>query len=272
MITPSQTGNQQVKPKWNLPVGVMEGIVAYNCRKHGFPRPVLAMPMWEGAGNRAIDFSGYGNNGDMINNPIWVGNGIDFNGINHRIECGTDPILEVQGHTIFCMLRSGSWENTKMIFAKAYNITIAGVEWGVRSPGNLAYAYYDSTLRGWFVDTTALPLDEDISLSGVWDDAGDVTFYVGGEESSSASTSAGTIRYNSDEAVIGDQQQNNEFDGVIQQFILFAEVLSPAQIKFLHDDPYFMYRIPEEMYGYTAAVGGITIPVLIHHLKQHGIS
>lgn len=52
MIVPSQNRSINVKPKWQLPVGVMEGIVAYNCRKYGMPHPVLAMPMWEGAGGR----------------------------------------------------------------------------------------------------------------------------------------------------------------------------------------------------------------------------
>ncbi len=78
MIAPSQIPNLKVKPRWQAPVGVMESVVSYNCRKYGMPRPVLALPLWEGAGNRAVDLSGHGNHGTLIDGPKWVADGLCF--------------------------------------------------------------------------------------------------------------------------------------------------------------------------------------------------
>jgi len=79
------------RPRWVTPVGVMEGIVAYNCRKHGFPRPVVAIPFWEGAGNRAIDYSGRGNHG-AFNGPKWAGSGVEFSSDNINLGEGAGTL------------------------------------------------------------------------------------------------------------------------------------------------------------------------------------
>ena len=51
------------------------------------------------------------------------------------------------------------------------------------------------------------------------------------------------------------------FDGGLNGQIANAQIyntaLSAAQIKFLYENPYFMYQMPEELYGYVAATGGI---------------
>ncbi len=48
---------------------------------------------------------------------------------------------------------------------------------------------------------------------------------------------------------------------------MFDTALSPSQIKFLHDDPYFMFRMPEELYGYSpAAVGAI-----MNQFQKHNV-
>ncbi len=56
-------------------------------------------------------------------------------------------------------------------------------------------------------------------------------------------------------------------NGIIDDILIFDTALTEAQIKFLYENPYFMYRLPEELYGY-AAVAGISMPLLIQQMNQ----
>lgn len=94
MILPTQAQNPQLKPRWVAPVGIMESVVAFNCRKYGMPRPILAMPMWERAGNRVIDLSGHGNHGGLTGTPKWVADGLDLNGSTDYVNIGADSSLD----------------------------------------------------------------------------------------------------------------------------------------------------------------------------------
>ena len=42
-------------------------------------------------------------------------------------------------------------------------------------------------------------------------------------------------------------------NGIIGNVQIHNVALPPSQVKFLYDNPYFMYRLPEELYGYTSA-------------------
>ena len=50
---------------------------------------VLAMPMWEGAGNNIIDYSKYGNHGSN-NKATWVGQGLGFDGSDYISNINAD--------------------------------------------------------------------------------------------------------------------------------------------------------------------------------------
>ena len=60
------------------------------------PHPVLAMPMWEGVGDRALDYSGHGNHGTFFGDPEWVVDGVHFittNRVTHsRSVLGLNPL------------------------------------------------------------------------------------------------------------------------------------------------------------------------------------
>jgi len=86
----------------------------------------------------------------------------------------------------------------------------------------------------------------------------DVTLYVDGllqgiTASANTGTTINTVlggypnnignENNSDHASWGDN---------IESVIVFDTNLIAAQVKFLSDNPYFMYQIPEELYGYVA--------------------
>lgn len=59
-----------------------------------------------------------------------------------------------------------------------------------------------------------------------------------------------------------------EFAGTINNVSIFNTPMSATQTDFIHYNPYFMYQMPEELYGYTAAVGGLSIPVAMNYYNQ----
>ena len=65
------------------------------------PDLVAEWDLDEGSGVTAVDSSGNGNDGTLVNNPAWVngkvGNGLSFDGINDHVDCGRDTSLKITG-------------------------------------------------------------------------------------------------------------------------------------------------------------------------------
>jgi len=255
MITPQQLPNPQVKPKWHLPVGVMESIVAYNCKRFGFPRPVLALPMWEGAGNRALDYSGHGNHGDLINGPDWAAEGVLFNSSTENIKGPNGAILSSVGTIIFgykktivptdwyywCVLDDDYSEFAIDALASTGSVDFringsivsqAGCTWIDGAYHNVASTWNADSNERKIYDNGSLFMSKDDAFT--WDAAGVSDHYlrIGGR-------ATGVNRY---------------AGGIIYYFYVFNTALTAAQVKFLHDN-----QIPEELYGYVAAAAGTDV-------------
>ena len=281
MIKPNQ--HPTIKPPWNLPVGVVESIVFYNCRVHGFPRPVLAMPMWEGAGSRAIDYSGYGNHGTLdVNYNYWTSENIGFisSVSTDGILCGTKSSLEIQENSLFCFAKLNN-DSNQTLFAKE-RIVYDGFEYALRG-SKLAYAYYDTGVRGWYTATNEIDVTVWNSYGCCWRQSdGEVDFYYNGSLDSSANTTTGVINHNSSrEAQIGDRDfiYEDSLGGCIKCLYLFPVVLTAEQIRILHDDPYFMFRQPETIdvcteaeVGWSGNVNTITSIAKINNVPVANIS
>lgn len=263
MIAPAQNQNLQVKPRWQAPVGVMESVVAYNCRKYGMPVPVLVMPMWEGAGNRALDLSGQGNHG-TIDGAEWVADGLDF--VSANTDKVTTPLLidprkenTVIFKTVWTTLSQDNLHGCRNDGGDRFYIGIDG-NYTFMGAGNTFH--YDSTgiTHGMSVGVPYL-----ISLVV---DGSTARYYVDDVEKDSFSYTASAAITNP--FYIGDLGGTLGFpvNAKVEFMYVYSCTLSTAQIKFLCENPYFMYRLPEELYGYAAATGGVTIPVFLHHYNQ----
>ena len=57
----------------------------------------LARPLDEGTGRTAVDISGNGNDGALVNGPVWAGDGLNFDGTNDHVNVGG---LDVPGSAI----------------------------------------------------------------------------------------------------------------------------------------------------------------------------
>jgi len=267
MIQPLQSRNPSVKPRWITSVGVMESVVAYNCRKHGFPRPVLAAPMWEGAGKRAMDYSGYCHHGDIYGGCEWTRNGIHTH--------GSPGVIDVD-YTIPTIATTDSFTWSALVYLQTGNsitsVIIGNRNLGTSSPLQFVkltpskFEYYHGGLLPGLYHT--IPTEEWRHLIIVKDGA-DFTYYSNGVIVDTGST---TISMDPNPFYVGGDPNGNEYtNGEFGGVHLFDSALNPAQVYLLTKDPYLLFRIPEELYGYTVAAGGISIPVVMHHLRQQGI-
>ena len=78
------------------------GTIASNCARMGLPMPVLAMPMWENAGNIVYDYSGQGNHGTLSAGVLWSGGNLLMDGddkvtLSSKIEFSDSDAWSVVG-------------------------------------------------------------------------------------------------------------------------------------------------------------------------------
>lgn len=258
MITPQQPRNLQVKPKWQLPVGVMEGIVAYNCRKYGFPRPVMVMPMWEGAGNRAIDLSGHGNHGEF-NGTDWVANGIYFDGASEdHLNCGSGISLTTLTRlSVYVLARQDTIGSGANVFINQSSSGTAKFQ--AASISNDELRFYSEDLSPTSISTNTSPLSTDVlnNIVFVWDGS-NIVFYVNGV-GVYFDTMTGTIDTSSEDLFIGKYKGTGyALDGKMYTAAIFYTDLNAQQVKLLSNNPHFMYQIPEELYDYVAPLPSVS--------------
>lgn len=131
--------------------------------------------------------------------------------------CGSNPRLELQSNTFMAWVKPSAISTRRMLAGRSNNISSEGYEWSVQSSGQIAWAYYDGSVRGWF-DSSASAV-----TVGVWKHIaivarvpdGAVDFYVNGLPFSTASTGVTSPIVNSRLAVfdIGHASANAGFTG-----------------------------------------------------------
>ena len=255
-INPTPFANPNIKPKWNVPVGVMESIVAYNCRKAGFPRPVLALPMWEGAGNRVIDLSGNRNHGLLYNGATWRSEGLYFGGTDDYLKIPHHSSIDFADEDFFVSMcfKTTTAELSSYLFSKNYGgdtVKWYG-SWITVTDGFIVGAADDGAVNS-TVHTT------DTFTDGRWRDFGykrntktnKITAYIDGAWNAEGVDGSGSIA-NTGDLYIGiraDLNPARSYTGYMKYFYIFNFSPTARQVKFLHDNPNFMYQIPEELYG-----------------------
>jgi len=235
----------QKPPIWSID----PGIIAYNCQKAGMPHPVLAMPMWEGAGNHALDYSGRGNHGTFTNNPAWVADGIECDLSNESyitISDVADSFDTCSAISIFVDLHWVASDEYGRLVDKGYaNGAYQLYQYG--AGGNIGFYMY-----GIVGDTdTGVPLEGRNQWCFVYDGSSAKIYKNGNLVHTSAGLSGDIPNHANPLYFLGGGADSTT--GTIYSAEVFRNVaISAAQIKFLSDNPYFMYRLPEELYGYVA--------------------
>ena len=244
----------QKPPIWSIDPGV----IAYNCQNAGMPHPVLAMPMWEGAGGLARDYSGHGNHG-TINGADWEIDELSFNGTDGYVDFGSFvPVSGNDARTFLLWFDANRYSNLDTIVS--YGTSSPGKRWTIRLedssiPGAIRTEVYGGYNYG---STNLIPLGR-VFVACVFNGSTtlDVVHYVNGEIETVGASSEMAINTGTTKGLnLGREHVLHEsdrfFSGSFAGFCAYDTDLSAAQIKFINENPYFMYQIPEELYGYVA--------------------
>jgi hypothetical protein len=209
---------------------------------------------------------------DQLSSPtVFEKNWIEFPAAQYgKIDCGMSSILELQDMTIIAKVRARSLDSTSIVFSRSDLIASGGYEFGINDTNGLSFAYNDGSVRGWYTNTTVLPLNTWFTVAMTWSPArGSVIFYIDGVEKNTVNTVGNDIVHVSDTAFIGDQIQNYEWDGQMKYVYVLKKVLTSSEIKGLYinpgsvvEDPYpieLFASVTAEV-GWTGIMDGITNP------------
>ena len=245
----------KIKHKWNVPLGIVEGIVAYNCRLRNFPIPVLSLPFWEGAGNRAFDVSGKMNHGSLVNHTKWVagmsgGTALQLDGADDYISTVHTASVDITGSVItleaWVNLRARTNPTYNTIIGKQhwgvyqYGMVIAGANWGPDA-GKVFFYIYDGTTQLAAYGNTVIPFNVWTHLI-VTADGTNVKFYYNGNLDATRAQGGIVMATNSQQLCIGRHGDNKYyFDGKIDAARIYNRDLSAAQAMELCINPYGMF-------------------------------
>ncbi len=265
-----------IKPRWRYPIGVTQSFVFHNCRKYGFPVPVLAMPIWERAGNKIYDTSGQMNRGTLINNPIWAAKGLIFNGTSQYVSVENESKFDFERNIPFSIFMRINPNHPRGIavgdtlIAKNSLGTIGWifeVIWNDVVPNKLV-------LRQWLINTWGSNFigvygSTDLTNDKWWNiavtytgssQASGVQLYVNGKAETMTTqfnSLSATILNNLNVTIGARNGDGIYFHGLIDNAIVFKNsALTAAQIQFISNNPYFMFEPPEELRGYVFVSGG----------------
>jgi len=210
-----------------------------------------AVGVWsfdEGSGTTANDSSGYGNNGNLTNGPVWRCANIDpnytpsgqscaleFDGVNDYLNIGDKSSLELMSTLSF-----GGWiywngvSGTDCPFGKemAYKIDLNDAENGNRARFCLRTSG-TTWCSGNILSDSAIPKNKWVHIFAVYDGLRAKLFINGIEQKIDAAFS-GTIVDNSNPFTIGFRQSADYFSGLIDDVRIYEEALSVAQIQQLY--------------------------------------
>jgi hypothetical protein len=211
--------------------------------------------MWEGAGNRVVDLSGHGNNGD-ITGASWEcsdkGIGLNFTGNPDGVDCGNADSLNITDAVTLSawvkfnttsltydrIICKGSWKGYQV-----FSDTDDRVQFRIYTSG----ATHTTPVTGF------LGANEWHHIVATYDKDGGANnqkVYVDGVVNKQITTT-GAMDPGTNNVMLGRTESGNHLDGAINNAFMYDCALTDAQVKLLYDDPHFMFRIPEELYGYT---------------------
>lgn len=240
--------------------------VASNCARLGLPVPVLALPMWEGAGTKVFDLSKEQNHGVLKNGAFWSGDVLDFDGANDGLEIPSSPSLEITDN-----LTISAWvyphaigsSGSKMV-CKFYGGTSSGTNYILHAYST--YIAFRLSIAGVLksVAGNAPILNQWCNIIGTYNGV-DMRIYEDGKETGYMAQT-GNIVSSVHPLLIGNSGQssggvgndfNRNFNGLVKSVFVFDAGLTAEQVKTLYENPYGMY---DPLRPLTWAIAGSGTP------------
>lgn len=227
---------------------------------------VLAMPMWEGAGNNIIDYSKHGNHGSN-NGATWAGQGLDF------VKADGDS-LNIQDASIISTLynssikvriktdlANGGSDGTAIYCERITAIPIWKIQIAQASGTALQLVHRNDGGSLTFITGSASICDGSKHEVILTKNGTSVLFYIdgnldgGGALNGNDALSTGKSRFGEDYYAAGVVN----YDGRISSGEIFNITLSASQIALMNDRPWALYEpVQRPIYYFLPSVPTIT--------------
>jgi hypothetical protein len=214
------------------------------------PVPVLALPLWEGAGNKVFDLSKEQNHGELKNGAFWSNNALDFDGLNDGVEIPASQSLDITSNRITL----SAWFCFRAIGSSGSKVICKG--WGGGLATYLLHAYstqlqFRVRINGtnYNVNGTVPVINQWYHLLGTYDGAA-MRIYEDGIQISSVNV-AGSITTYSQPLLIGNSGKsgggvgddaNRNLNGQVKGVSIFDTALTATQVQTLYNNPYAMFE------------------------------
>ncbi len=192
----------------------------------------------ENTGISAIDSSGNGNTGTLVNGPLWVAgkhnSALSFDGINDYVSVPHNSILNpAPAITLSAWVNGRNFKTCDGIIAKESNYVI---QIGCVQPDELEFSFYNGA---WYeFETPSVNLQKNVwyYVAATFNETSDsVEIYVNGNRVYQANTTANMNRGNVNPVTIGSSTGAIEFfNGTIDDAMIFSRVLTQAEINAIY--------------------------------------
>jgi hypothetical protein len=198
-----------------------------------------------GYGISALDWSGHGHNGTLVNGPQWVdgydGSALKFDGINDYVNLGTPSELYLpQNYTYTAWFKVGKDINGDsgpqyLLCIGSRSDLVFGVEDGVGTNGDLSLHYYDTApgFHAVSVGQTVWSSDQWHMVAGTKDSATGHKIYLDGQLKNS-DTNTNNDNYATTRMIsIGARAWTGHqfFNGTIDDVRIYSRALTQEEIK-----------------------------------------
>jgi PKD repeat protein len=192
----------------------------------------------EGSGVTAVDSSGNGNDGTLVNNPTWIngkiGKGLSFDGTNDYVNCGQDTSLKISGAITVEAWVNWAGDGNPYFVTKFGDRRHRSYDLSGNSDGTVEFRVGGSdcnTIKS--SGSTSIPTGEWVYLVGTYEPSSYVRLFVNGvlakENTASIPASQGD---NGLAWYIGAREGNEGwFKGIIDEVKIYNGALSAEEIR-----------------------------------------
>ncbi len=192
----------------------------------------------EGTGTTALDLSGNGNGGTLVNGPTWVsgkiGNGLSFNGTNNYVNItnSTNFNFGTGNFTVSFWASSNVYKTMSGIISKGlyWNSGLGWTITDVSSPTYIFFNTYDGTTQKYI--QSSLSIYPWTYITAIKRD-GNIEFWVNGTMMSTNSAPSNTLD-NSSSLTIG-SGPSGYWNGLIDDVRIYNRSLSVAETQSLYN-------------------------------------
>ncbi len=206
--------------------------------------PVGWWKLDETSGTTALDSSGNGNLGSLINGPVWImgkiGNALSFDGMDDYVSVADSTSINVYGSQVtmvaWIYLHSVAGRNSWIVQKYVNN---GGYMLHIDAASTLSFNIYNGSTAVWLNANTAATANRWIFLAGTYDSSGQIKIYVDGVLDNSGSSNGNIASSAGGNLLFGYESwmgsNDYKLDGLIDDVRIYNRAFSAAEIQALYN-------------------------------------